>query len=386
MRFHSNRFWEKETGATFALALGGPLLMFFLGCGPKQGGAGGGGGFQMPPSPVEVATITSGVVSDRFEAVGTIEAGEEITVVSEVDGIVARIAFSEGASVRKGDLLIQLDDVQRKAEMDRAEAVRDQRKSSFERVRSIVDQGAGAEQDLDDAAAALKVSEADFQLARSAYMKTRITAPWDGDVGAKRVSPGAFVRSGEELTDLTQLRRVRVRFSAPERYLARLTKGSPVLVSTTAYLGMELTGNIDLVEPMLDPATRSARIMAVVDNVESRFRPGMSCNVSAVLSQREHALTVPSEAVFVEGNETLVYKVQADSTVARVPIQLGTRLVAVVEVVSGLAEGDRVVRAGHQKLYPGAKVLPIESAAPVEEAGSASGGTSGGDSSEGSGQ
>ena len=110
-----------------------------------------------------------------------------------------------------------------------------------------------------------------------------------------------------------------------------------------------MNGKIDVIDPVLDEATRSANVIARVPNPGNRFRPGMSANVSAVLSERMNALTIPSEAVFAEGTQMFVYVVGPDSSVARTPVKLGTRLADVVEVVEGLKEGDRIVRAGHQR-------------------------------------
>ncbi len=343
----------------------GPAVALLLlgGCG---GNSAGGGGFTPPPTPVETTVVIPRTVTDRFEAVGTVEAGESILVVAEIDGVVESVPYEEGGFVRKGDLIAQLDDDQLAAEKARAEALRDQRQASFDRIKTVVDLGAGAPQDLDDAAAALKVSEADVQLAETRLRKTRITAPFPGLVGARRVSPGTFLRPGGAITELAQVDEVRLNFSVPERYLSMLKRGSEVTVSTTAYPGHELTGTIDVVEPMLDAGTRSARVVARVKNPGRRFRPGMSANVAAVLSQRQDALTVPSEAVFVDGAQPYVFLVAEDSVVTRTAVILGTRLPDIVEVISGLETGDRVVRAGHQKLYDGAKVAPVSEQAPAE--------------------
>lgn len=359
-----------------ALLLGAAFVG--VGCGKKgdaggHGGAPGGGGFEMPPMPVEVAEITPREVTERFEAVGTIEAGEAIVVVSEIDGLVRKLPFVEGGAVRQGELLAQLDDVELAAEAARSEAVRDQAKASFARVKSVVEQGAGSQQDLDDAAAALKVADANFAVAGSRLSKASIRAPWSGLVGARRVSPGAFIRAGDPITDLAQLDQVRVNFSAPERYLALLTRGAEVTVTTTAFLGEELKGKIDVVEPVLDQATRSTRIIARVANPGGRLRPGMSANVSAVLAQRQSALVVPAEAIFLEGNQALVYRVTDEGKVARTPVTLGIRLSDVVEVLSGLESGAKVVRAGHQKLFEGAKVMPVQSAGSAPAGGGAPG-------------
>jgi len=313
--------------------------------------------------PVETAVAGRERVFDRFQAVGSVQAADAIDIVSEIDAVVKTLPFREGASVAEGAVLAQLDDAQLRAEADRAEALRDQAQASFNRVKTVVDQGAGAPQDLDDAGATLKVAEANLSLARTRLAKARIVAPFSGIVGSKRVSPGAYLRAGSVITDLAQIAELKVTFSAPERYLAKLARGAEVAVSTTAFPGYELTGKIDVIDPALDPATRSAQVIARVRNPGGKFRPGMSADVSAVLSERMNAITIPNEAVFAEGNQTLVYVVQPDSTVARVVVTLGTRLSDVVEVTQGLEPGARVVRAGHQKLFDKARVIPVESRA-----------------------
>jgi len=237
--------------------------------------------------------------------------------------------------------------------------LRDLSKASYDRIKSIVIQGAAAPQDLDDAAAALKVAEANLTYAKARLAKTLIVAPFDGILGSRRVSPGAFVRAGQAITDLTQIEEIRVLLSVPERFLSKLKLNSEVMVSTTAYPGYELKGKINVIEPALDPNTRSARVIAQVKNPGGRFRAGMSANVSAVLAERQNALTVPNEAVFAEGDNFFVYVIKDDSTVTRTALTLGLRLPGTVEVLSGLEPGKRVVRAGHQKLFEGAKIMPI---------------------------
>ncbi|MGH7496642.1 MAG: efflux RND transporter periplasmic adaptor subunit [bacterium] len=320
------------------------------------------GGFQMPPMPVETATVTQSAVIDPFEAVGTIEAEAAITVVSEIDAAVISLPFREGQAIAKGGLIAQLDDTQLRAEEERAKAFLEQRKVTFDRIKTITDEGLGTAQSLDDAAAGRKVAEADLEVIRARLRKTRITAPFAGIVGARRVSAGAFVRAGAAITDLAQIDQLRVHFSAPERYYSSLQRDAEVKVSTTAYPGYELTGRVDVIEPIVDQATRRAKIIARINNPGGKFRPGMSANVTVVLGERPQALVIPSEAVFVEGSQALVFVIQPDSTVARTPVELGTRLREMVEVVNGLAAGTTVVRAGHQKLFPGAKVMPASTA------------------------
>ncbi|HUN66325.1 MAG TPA: efflux RND transporter periplasmic adaptor subunit [Bacteroidota bacterium] len=341
-------------GAISALLVAAAVLS---GC-----GKGGRAGMAFPPMPVEVSPVIVQKVSDKFEGIGTIEALEAITVVSEIDGAIKDLPFQEGGFIHRGDLIAQIDDTQLAAELARADALRGQSKATYDRVKSVVDQGAGAPQDLDDASAALKVAEANYELARARWLKSRIVAPFDGIIGARKLSVGTFIRGGQPITELANIDEIRVTFSAPERYVSRLARGADVTISTTAFQGFELTGKIIVIEPVIDPLTRSARVVAHVQNSGRKFRPGMSANVTAILGERPDALTIPSEAVFGSGSQSFVFIVKPDSTVARVPLTLGTRMADVVEVVDGLNRGMTVVRAGHQKLFDGGKVMPIPAA------------------------
>lgn len=337
------------------------LVVGMAGAGCGGDGAGGGrGGGGMPPLPVEVATVEATGVADRFRAVGSLEAELEVTVVSEIAAKVERLPFREGQEVEEGALLVQLDDQQLRAELARAEALVQRYRSTYERIRNVVERGAGSPQDLDDAEADLEVAEADLALVKARLDKTQIRAPFSGVTGARRISPGAFVRVGETITQLAQIDRLRVIFNAPERTLGRLDEGARVEVRTTAHPDLPLEGSIDVIEPVLATESRSARIVSHVDNRDGRLRPGMSADVTVTLGDRPQALTAPNEAIFFEGQQSFVYTIQPDSTVQRRSVALGTRLSDVVEIVGGVSAGDRVVRAGHQKLFPGAKVNPIE--------------------------
>jgi membrane fusion protein, multidrug efflux system len=345
---------NKLPSFTFSLLL--LFISLLLSC---SGEGDAGGGFSMPPMPVESATVIRETITDRFDAVGTLEAINQVEIVAEIAGRVTSLPFDEGHAISQGDVIARIDDEQLKAEESRASAVVAQRRANFDRTKGIVDQGLGMAQTLDDAGALLKVAEADFALVTARLSKTRIVAPFSGITGARRVSIGSYLAVGDVITELTQVNELKVTFYAPERFYGTLTHGAEVTVSTTAFDGYSLTGKIDVIEPMVDPTTRNAKIVARLRNTDGKFRPGMSANVAAVLAQRDSALTVPDEAVLAEGNQLFVYVINADSTVAIAPITIGTRTTAKVEVTSGLVAGQEVVRAGHQKIGPGSKVMAL---------------------------
>jgi membrane fusion protein (multidrug efflux system) len=334
------------------------LILLIYGCSEKQASA---GGFKLPPTPVEIANVKTQSVADKFEAVGTIEAIEGVTIVSEIDASVISLPFEEGSFIKKGDLIAQLDDSQLSAEVNRTEALYNQSKASYKRIKSIVDQNAGTPQDLDDALANLKVAEANYELAKARLSKTRIVAPFDGIIGTRKVSVGAFLRTGQEITELANLNEIRVSFSAPERFLSQLKRNAEVTVSSSVFPNNENKGKIMAIEPILDSQTRNVNVVARVQNPGQKFRPGMSANVSVVLNERPNALTIPNEAVFANGDQSFVFVVKKDSSVSAAPVTLGLQTARIVEVLSGLKDGMQVVTAGHQKLFEGAKVMPVNS-------------------------
>lgn len=336
--------------------------LFLSGCsGDSQQAGGAGGGGEMPPLPIEGATVTRQTITDNFTAVGTIDAINAVQIVSEINGKITALPFKEGSTISKGSIIAQLDDSQLRAERDRAEALRDQRKASYDRMKGVFDQNLMSKQDMDDATANYKMAEADFALAKAKLDKTQIIAPFGGNIGARLVSIGQFVLPGQPIASLAQIDELKITFSAPERFYPLLNKGASITVSSPA-LNQTLQGEIDIIEPVVSQATRSVTIVAHLKNPDGLFRPGMSANVNAVLNQRDSALLIPSQAVIIEGNQMFIYVINADGTVTKTAVQLGSRTAGLVEVTSGLSEGQQVVTAGYQKfgfMPPGFKVMAM---------------------------
>jgi len=334
-------------------------LLFSLSSVSCSDDQGAGQQFSMPPMPAEVVSVKMRKMTDTFEAVGTIEAVEEITIVSEIDAVIKSLPFKEGSFIKKGDLVVQLDDVQLVAELARAEALFIQSQARYNRIKILAEKNLSSTQELDDAFAGLKVAEANLEYSRARLSKTKIIVPFDGIIGTRKVSVGAFIRIGQEITQLANLNHVRVLFSVPERFLAELKTNSPIVIYSSVYPGYEVEGKIIAIEPILNSQTRNVRVVGYVKNPGQKFRSGMSANIVVVLSERPNALVIPNQAVFANGNQTFVYVVQQDSSVTQVPVTLGLQLSDVVEVLNGLQNGMQVVQAGHQKLFPGAKILPV---------------------------
>ena len=343
-------------GRTLALFVASLAL---ASCGGKGAG---GGGFQMPPTPVEVSRVEPQTVRDQFHALGSIESDENVQIVSELSAIVVALPFTEGQSVEKNALLARLDDREFRAAAQRDAAELDRARLAYDRAVKLSEQKVISAQDLDDAQATLKIAEANVALSRARLDKTRIRAPFGGLVGRRRVSPGAYLSTGDVITELARVDEMKVTLSMPERYLGQLHPGLPVTIMTPAYPNESFAGRLSVVDPIVDPQTRTVQLVARIPNVGRRLRPGLSADVSVTFAERTRALVVPDEAVFAEGNRSFVYVVKTDSSVTRTAIDLGSRDSSHVEVLRGLERGALVVRAGHQKLFEGAKVMPVSSA------------------------
>ena len=353
-----------------------PLLLFRAGILPVLAlglagcGGAGRGGFQMPPVPVEVAEVKSERITDRFRAVGTVEAEETVRIVNEIAGVVRELPFAEGQPVAQGDLIAHLDDSELSAESARADALRDQARTNFQRIKQLFDQNAASQQEMDDASSAAKVAEANAVVARTRLEKTRILSPLSGVAGRRLVSPGAYLAVGTPITEVASVGTMKIGFSAPERYLPQLRRSAMVSISTTAYPDEVFNGDISVVDPILDATSHTVQMVARVHNRGGKLRSGMSADVTASLGERPHALTVPDEAVFSEGDQSFVYVVKPDSTVTRQTVTLGLRESMRAEITQGLKPGDRVVSAGYQKLYEGAHIMPMP---PIDEQAGGSG-------------
>jgi len=366
----------QRPSAAFALL----LLVAAL---PLAGCGGPGGGFQMPPVPVEIADVQSERITDRFRGVGTIDAEETVRIVNEIAGVVRELPFAEGQPVAEGDLIARLDDSELSAESARADALRDQARTNHERVRQLLGQQAASQQEMDDVASALKVAEANAMVARTRFDKARIRSPLTGVAGRRLVSPGAYLAVGTGITEVASTGTVKIGFSAPERYLSQLRRRAAVTITTSAYPGEVFSGDIRVVDPILDATSHTVQLVARIRNRSGKLRPGMSADVTATLGERPRALTVPDEAVFSEGDQSFVYVMKPDSTVTRQAVVLGSRDSTRAEITQGLKAGDRVVRAGYQKLFEGAKVMPVPAdaaaggggGAPAGAAPAAGGGT-----------
>jgi membrane fusion protein (multidrug efflux system) len=313
---------------------------------------------QPPAVAVEVAPVTVARATVRADAVGSLLANEAVTLRPEFPGRVVGIHFTEGQRVQSGERLFTLDPDEYRARLAQSEAEAELARVNFQRAEDLYRQKIASRQDYDSAVAKLKAAEATRELDRVRLEKTTIRAPFAGTLGVRQVSPGDYVQEAQALGTLVADDPIKLELRLPERYATWVRAGHALRMRVDALPGREFEGRVYVLDPALDPLTRTLVLRARVENPEGLLRPGMFARASTVLEQREEALWVPEQAIVPRQARQYVYRV-SDGRAAEVEVTTGLREGGRVEVLSGLAAGDSVVTAGHTKLRPGTPVKAV---------------------------
>jgi len=303
--------------------------------------------------PVEVGRAEAARIEDDAQAVGSLRARQGVMLRPEVSGRVAKIGFRDGDRVRRGQLLVQLDDTLQRAQLQQAQAQASIARTNLQRNRELVAQNFVSASVVDQSAAALQVAEAQVALNQAQLMRMRIEAPFDGVAGIATVNLGDYVKDGADLVSLEDRSAMWVDFRVAERFLARLKPGLSVEVRLDALPGRSFTAQIEAVDALLDENGRSLLVRARLANPQGEFRSGMFARARTVLAVRESAVVVPEEALVPMGGKQYLVKVvdgPAGKVSQRIEAHLGARLPGKVEIVEGVAPGDLVVTAGQARL------------------------------------
>jgi len=298
-------------------------------------------------------------VLDEIDLVASLAPNERVELKSEISGVIEEIAFTEGDSARKGQLLIAIDDVKLKARLAEAEADFSVAKTNLDRNRNLRQTNTISEQAYDQSTGEADAAEAHLELRRRELEDARIRAPFDGVIGLRRVSPGQYIQAGQELTTLVSIDPIKADFQVPERYIGVLETGQQIRISVAAYPDKAFHGEVYFISPEVSVSTRNVLVRAYVANADGLLKPGMFGNLSLVVDVKEDAVVVPESAIVVRANRTLVIVVDENNAAQIKMVKPGLRLDGAVEILEGLRGGERVIVEGHQKLGPGSPVNPL---------------------------
>ena len=310
------------------------------------------------PVPVEARPVQLRTLSDETQAVGSLRAHQSVVLKPESAGRIVKLGFHDGQRVRRGQVLIQLDDSLQAAQLQQAEAQSHIARTQLQRNKELLAQGFVTASTLDQAQATLDVAEAQVALARAQLQRMRVVAPFDGVAGIRSVSVGDYVKDGAELVSLEDSSTVWVDFRLPERDAPRVRPGQILHLSLDALPGRQFEARVQALDAQLDAAGRSLLVRAQVLKPAPELRSGLFARVRLSLGERPQAIVVPEEALVPQGGKQYLIKLvpgpDGKGQVAqRLEANLGLRVPGLVEITEGLKPGDWVVTAGQAKLMRG---------------------------------
>jgi membrane fusion protein (multidrug efflux system) len=317
-------------------------LLTLLAGGCSEQGSGSG---EATGKPVVVLKTYAVTLHDRVEALGTAQAGEAVTITARVAGRLEEVAFSDGQLVRKGDLIVRMDQDEEQAQLAAAEAQLAEHKREIQRLETLLSRKAAAGRDLDERRTLAAISASNIQEIRARIAELTLTAPFDGRLGIRRVSPGALVQPGTVITTLDAAGAIKLDFTIPSTQLQGLKAGSAVEATGEAQPGKRFTGLVSAIDSRIDPVTRSIFLRAVIDNTEGLLLPGSLMRVVLRKNERQ-AVVVPEEAVTQKQEKHLLTLVGADGRAELRAVEIGLRAGGLVEISRGLKAGELVVVRG----------------------------------------
>ena len=302
---------------------------------------------------VEAGKVTLARLEDAAQAVGTVRSNQSVMLRPEVSGRVVKLGFGDGQRVKRGQLLVQLDDTLQQAQLQQAQAQASIARTNLQRSRELVAQNFVSQSAVDQNAAALEVAMAQVALAQAQAQRMKIFAPFDSVSGIKLVNLGDYLKDGADIVNLEDVSSVWVDFRLPERFLSRTKPGQAVEITLDALPGRKLKAVVGALDSQLDANGRSVLVRARMANGDGVLRSGMFARARVVFSVRESALVVPEEALVPQGDKQFLIQLVAGEkglVSKKLEARIGQRANGKVEVLDGLAEGDTAVLAGQARL------------------------------------
>jgi membrane fusion protein (multidrug efflux system) len=330
------------------------------------------------PMPSNIATVSSAVATEedwapvRF-AVGSISAVQGAVVSAELAGVVSQVAFENGGTAKKGDLLMKLDASAEEAQLHSAMADVELAQADLERSRDLAARKVISKADLDAAESKFNRLNAVVDQMRSMITKKTVRAPFGGQLGIRQVNIGQMINAGQQVVSLQTLDPVFVDFSLPQQRLSELSQGLEIRVTTDAVPGHEFVGKLTAINSAVDTATRNVQLQGTLDNPDHVLRPGMFAKVDVMLSQKHSALVIPGTAVSYApyGDSVFVIEKKKDEKTGKESQVIRQQFVRVgeargdfVSITTGLKAGETVVGTGVFKLRNGMAVTINNDLAP----------------------
>lgn len=295
------------------------------------------------------------LLQERVLTTGTLRANEEVQLAAEASGKVTSVLFREGAFVERGQLLLKINDAELIAERERIRSRIGLAQQQVERHQALLEKGGVSQEEFDLTQNELRVLEAELALNEARIAKTEVRAPFSGRLGLRHVSEGSYITPQARIASLQDVTPIKIDFSLPEKYAGLVGAGS-ILQFSVVGSPVRFEGTVYAVEPRIDENTRTLQIRATSPNSDGRLTPGAFADIELVLAEHEGALSVPSVAVVPELGGKKVFLAK-NGVVEERSVETGIRTESVVQIISGVTEGDTVLTSGLQLARTG---MPVD--------------------------
>ena len=322
-------------------------------------GASAKAGYEYPPTPVAVASVTVKPAYLDIVSTGELEAAQQVTLTAETEGRITKLLMESGSTVQADQPLVQLNDASEQAERQRLQAQLTQARQHYQRTRTLHRQGVATAEQLEQAQAALDMSTGELRLVESQIAKKQIKAPFPGVLGVRHVHAGQYLHAGDSIVSLVNNDTVYVNFQIDEKSAAHLRVGQPLTVLSDAHPEQLFDANITAIDPLTN-RSRNVTIQAQLTDSDATPRAGSSATIQVRIPQAGNSYWVPETAInYASYGNTLftVYTTESGSTVAkRTSVDVGRRDQGLAEILQGLQPEDHVVVSGQIKLQDQAPI------------------------------
>ncbi len=332
--------------------------------------------FQMPATAVTTVVTKRETWPSTLNVIGTAEAIQGVTVSADLPGTVEKINFESGKAVRAGDMLVELDTRQERAQLAAAEAQRDLAQINYKRTQELVKQGVIAQTEYDNTTAQQKATEAQVGEIRATIERKTVRAPFSGILGIRLINLGQYLAAGQAIVPLQSLNPIYVNFGVPQQTTGQVgVIGRKIRVISDNLPGVEFAGRVTAIDSVVNESTRNVQVQATLPNPDGKLRPGMFVQVEAGLGSSQQVIPLPASAINYSpyGDSVFVVTDMKDPKDPAAKPYRGVRQQFIkvegsrgdqVGVISGLNPGEEIVSSGAFKLRNGAPVQVNNSVQP----------------------
>ena len=294
-------------------------------------------------------------IDDFLELPASVIANESVDITSVVSEKIKKILFKEGKYVKKNQLLVELNDLEEQAKLRQISAELEEANLNYERAEKLISKGNISQSILDNRFMVKQKLTAQMDEMRAKIDDLKIKAPFDGITSVRNFSEGSFVKPGDIITNLYDIKKLKVQAFVPENFTTKVTENTKFIITSNLINNLNVNGNVSVIDPLIDSNTRSFKILGIIENKKSIIKPGMMVTLKLLFNKR-NAILLRENSVFNQDNLSYVYVVSSENKISKKKIEVGIKIDGMVEILKGINADDLVVYEGINKIRDGSAV------------------------------